>query len=424
MANFKETQETSGIAIQKAEAAKSYIEKKYSKIKILEKERKDNWEAIKTKISELNLSSQQSQQIINKIKQQEAQNMRLMRKKITANDFEPLSIIGKGAFGEVRICKCKHTQEIVAIKKMKKSEMIYKNQVSHVIAERDVLALANNISWIVELKNSFQDQKYLYLVMEFLQGGDLMTLLIERSILSEIEVRFYAAEIVLAIESVHKMNYIHRDIKPDNILLTKNGHIKLSDFGLCKQTNRKRLFSTVGTPDYIAPEVFGQEGYTESVDWWSVGIIIYEMLIGYPPFNSENPNSTCKKIVQWRKYFQFPNEPQISTVAKDLIKKLIIENEKRIGVNEIKNILFLMEQIGRIFNFKMLLLFQKQKVKQMIVDLKNMKKKNLGIMNIKIINSVLKTEIQIKILLAILIKGKKENFWFKPYKNLTMYKYK
>ena len=196
------------------------------------------------------------------------------------------------------MCRDRKTNDVVAIKKMKKSEMIYKNQVAHVRAERDILALANN-PWIVELKCSFQDEGFLYLVMEYLQGGDLMTLLMEKDILSEEMSRFYIAETILAIESVHNLNYIHRDLKPDNLIIGKDGHIKLSDFGLCKHVeikaksanineqmrsdlsnvvppknpnlsrsqaskraeyvrNRQLAFSTVGTPDYIAPEVFGQ----------------------------------------------------------------------------------------------------------------------------------------------------------------------
>ena len=127
---------------------------------------------------------------------------------------------------------------MVAIKKMKKSEMIFKNQVAHVRAERDILALANN-PWIVELKCSFQDENHLYLVMEYLQGGDLMTLLMEKDILSEEMSRFYIAETILAIESVHNLNYIHRDLKPDNLIIGKDGHIKLSDFGLCKHVEIK-----------------------------------------------------------------------------------------------------------------------------------------------------------------------------------------
>jgi len=156
------------------------------------------------------------------------------RQKINIRDFESIAIIGKGAFGEVRVCKYKLTGEIVAIKKMKKEEMYKKNQILHVRAERDVLSEAK-IPWIVELKYSFQDDLYLYLVMEFCPGGDLMSLLIHKDILSEDEAKFYIAGLVLAIESVHKLKCIHRDLKPDNILIDKNGHIKLSDFGLSKK---------------------------------------------------------------------------------------------------------------------------------------------------------------------------------------------
>jgi serine/threonine kinase 38 len=200
-------------------------------------------------------------------------------------------------------------------------------------AERDILTLADS-QWVVELKASFQDDNFLYLVMEFLQGGDLMTLLMEKDILSEEMSKFYMAETILAIESVHNLNYIHRDLKPDNLIIGKDGHLKLSDFGLCKHVeikqhskniaeqmrndlsnipkksevitskailnkrteylrNRKLAYSTVGTPDYIAPEVFGQQGYDETVDWWSCGAILFEMLVGYPPFISDEPSITC-----------------------------------------------------------------------------------------------------------------------------------
>jgi len=247
-------------------------------------------------MDKMQLNDREKELIKQEIQHKEAELYRLSRAKITVKDFEPLKIIGRGAFGEVRVCRDRKTREVVAIKKMKKTEMIYKNQVAHVRAERDILAIASN-PWIVELKCSFQDEKFLYLVMEFLQGGDLMTLLMEKDILSEDESRFYIAETILAVESVHKLDYIHRDLKPDNLLIGRDGHVKLSDFGLCKHVeikprktevhenirrdnlndeankngmnkqlfnkrveykrSRKLAYSTVGTPDYIAPEVFG-----------------------------------------------------------------------------------------------------------------------------------------------------------------------
>ena len=235
------------------------------------------------------------------------------------------------------------------------------------------MAKADN-EWIVELKYSFKDDENLYLVMEYLAGGDLMNLLIKKDILSEDESRFYIAEVILAIERVHSLDYIHRDLKPDNVLLDKEGHIKLTDFGLCKHAeiksnnaqpqysmkhsenfnalksmlnkrlgykrNRQLAFSTVGTPDYIAPEVFGPKGYDETVDWWSVGVILFEMLVGYPPFFSDDSSITCQKILHWKKTLVIPPEANLSPHATDLIKKLICDSDKMLGRNgahEIKN---------------------------------------------------------------------------------------
>jgi len=325
-------------------------------------------------MAELNIPEDQASKIKQEILHKEGENLRKKRQKITIFDFIPIKIIGKGAFGEVRICKYIPTGDIVAIKKMKKEEMHKKNQVLHVRAERDVLSEAKN-QWIVELKFSFQDQKFLYLGMEYLPGGDLMTLLMARDILPEEDAKFYAAEMVLAIESVHEMGCIHRDLKPDNVLIGKDGHIKLSDFGLSKKldvfldknnkfisnqdnkifhnnnTNlsyaeqfrifknmkskkrREKAFSTVGTPDYIAPEVFKQKGYGQEIDWWSLGVIMFEMMIGYPPFYSDSSTETCKKILNWESNLEIRSEANISKEAVDILKRLINDPEKRLGRN-------------------------------------------------------------------------------------------
>ena len=325
-------------------------------------------------MAELNIPEDQASKIKQEILHKEGENLRKKRQKISIFDFVPIKIIGKGAFGEVRLCKYVPTGDIVAIKKMKKEEMHKKNQVLHVRAERDVLSEAKN-QWIVELKFSFQDQKFLYLGMEYLPGGDLMTLLMARDILPEEDAKFYAAEMVLAIESVHDMGCIHRDLKPDNVLIGKDGHIKLSDFGLskkldvfldknnkfitnqdCKNFNnnnsnlsyaeqfrlfknmkskkrREKAFSTVGTPDYIAPEVFKQKGYGQEIDWWSLGVIMFEMMIGYPPFYSDSSTETCKKILDWENNLEIRKEANISKEAVDILKKLINDPEKRLGRN-------------------------------------------------------------------------------------------
>ena len=368
------------ITYERVKVAKEYIEKKYRLKKEEEQEKKKDWEEIMSRMTQLNLAEDEAAKIKEEILHKEGENLRKKRKKISIFDFEPLKIIGKGAFGEVRVCRYIPNNTIVAIKKMKKEEMHKKNQVLHVRAERDVLSEAKN-ECIVDLKFSFQDQNYLYLGMEFLPGGDLMSLLMAKDILPEQEAKFYAAEIVMAIESVHKLDCIHRDLKPDNVLIDSDGHIKLSDFGLTKKLDIKLIdnnlqnelrnfgnnnygtssnsrfknlsyaqqfsqfksmkskkrrafaYSTVGTPDYIAPEVIRQKGYGQEIDWWSLGVIMFEMMIGYPPFFSESSTETCKKILDWKNTLNIRPEANISKEAEDILRKLITDPENRLGVN-------------------------------------------------------------------------------------------
>ncbi|KAI0921115.1 Serine/threonine-protein kinase, variant 2 [Taiwanofungus camphoratus] len=273
------------------------------------------------------------------------------------------------------------------MKTLRKDEMLKKDQLAHVRAERDVLAESNS-PWVVQLYYSFQDSAYLYLIMEFLPGGDLMTMLIKYDTFSEDVTRFYIAECVLAIEAVHQLGFIHRDIKPDNILIDKDGHIKLSDFGLStgfhkqhdssyyqrlldsangvaspttaarnsvmvnaihltmsskdqiatwKANRRKLAYSTVGTPDYIAPEIFLQKGYGNECDWWSLGAIMFECLVGYPPFCSESTHETYHKIIQWPNYLAFPDDVHLSREAEDIIRRLITSPDRRLNVDQIKH---------------------------------------------------------------------------------------
>ena len=324
----------------------------------------------------MSLSATEQDLIKKELLRQEAEQLRKQRQKLTVYDFQPLSIIGKGAYGEVRLCKVKATGEVIAMKRMKKTEMKFKNQVKHIKAERDVLTRAAQSPWIVELKYSFQDAHCLYLGMEYLPGGDLMTLLMKKEILSEEEGRFYAAEILLGIEATHQLNYIHRDIKPDNILLDARGHVKLSDFGLCSyavrltqeivphsftlrrsqedpelpqpslatlptqsfQRSRQYAQSTVGTPDYIAPEVLTKRGYDHTADWWSYGAILFEMLVGYPPFYSDDPTMTCRKIVDWRRTLRIPANAGLSGAATDLLLRLLRDPQDRLGQHGVAEI--------------------------------------------------------------------------------------
>jgi len=307
----------------------------------------------------------------------ETEYMRLKRGKITGDTFETIKIIGRGAFGEVRLVRMKGTHNLYAMKKMKKSDMIKYNQVAHARAERDLMAankyMYKDNPWVVDLVYSFTDEKYLYLIMSYVPGGDLMTLLIRHGVLAEDQARFYIAEIIMAVDSVHKLHYIHRDVKPDNLLIDRNGHLKLSDFGLCldtkstgrgmlhnpaaarpltstpppisknllaswRQARRDMAHSTVGTPDYIAPEALLQRGYHEGSDWWSVGVILYEMLYGYPPFCADTPLETYQKILRFKTVLSFPFSPNVSRVARDLILKLLCDESERLqDVNAIKS---------------------------------------------------------------------------------------
>ncbi|XP_068326451.1 uncharacterized protein [Pyrus communis] len=363
----------SNVTKQRVAAAKQYIEDHYKKQMKSLQERKERRNILEKKLADADVSEEEQSNLLKYLEKKETEYMRIQRHKMGADDFEPLTMIGKGAFGEVRICREKATGHVYAMKKLKKSEMLRRGQVEHVKAERNLLAEVES-NCIVKLYCSFQDEEYLYLIMEYLPGGDMMTLLMRKDTLTEDEARFYIGETILAIESIHKHNYIHRDIKPDNLLLDRNGHMKLSDFGLCKpldcsilqekdfsvgknlsgalqsdgrpappkrtqqeqlqhwQRNRRMLaYSTVGTPDYIAPEVLLKKGYGMECDWWSLGAIMYEMLVGYPPFYSDEPMSTCRKIVNWRTHLKFPEEAKLSLEAKNLISKLLCNVDQRLG---------------------------------------------------------------------------------------------
>ncbi|KAL9314651.1 hypothetical protein ACSQ67_020103 [Phaseolus vulgaris] len=253
----------------------------------------------------------------------------------------------------VTLCQEKTSGNIYAMKKLKKSEMLTRGQVEHVRAERNVLAEVAS-DCIVKLFYSFQDEEHLYLIMEYLPGGDIMTLLMREETLTETVARFYIAQSVLAIESIHKHNYIHSlssihemEILDDGNLYDtmdvdgalpngRNGRRWKSPLEQLQhwQINRRKLaFSTVGTPDYIAPEVLLKKGYSVECDWWSLGAIMYEMLVGYPPFYSDDPVTTCRKIVHWKNHLKFPEEARLTPEAKDLICRLLCGVSHRLGTN-------------------------------------------------------------------------------------------
>ncbi|KAM3418659.1 Serine/threonine-protein kinase cot-1 [Cercospora zeina] len=325
------------------------------------------------------LSDSRKEREKSSLRKSEANFLRFLRTSEKPQNYNTLKIIGKGAFGEVRLVQRKHDGKIYALKSLIKQEMHKKDQLAHVRAERDILANADS-PWLVKLHTSFQDNTFLYMLMEFLPGGDLMTMLIKYEIFSEDITRFYMAEITLAIEAVHKLGFIHRDIKPDNILLDRGGHIKLTDFGLStgfskehsasyyqqlmsqtkskslaqnrnsvsidqiqltvsnrnqintwRKSRRQLAYSTVGTPDYIAPEIFSGKGYDFGCDWWSVGTIMFECLVGWPPFCAEEPHDTYRKIVDWPRHLQFPPDQQLGPEAEHFIRSLICDSQNRLG---------------------------------------------------------------------------------------------
>lgn len=302
-------------------------------------------------------------------------------------DYEILKPISRGAYGVVYLARKRLTGELFAIKVLKKSDVISKNQVTHIKHERKIMISTATSAHVATLYFSFQSRDYLYLVMDYVPGGDVAALLKKVGCLSERWAKQYICELVLALDSLHRQHILHRDLKPDNLLIDRNGHLKLSDFGLSSvtkarpQTRSSRTSSInsdvsysplsaspstaysiadppssfgkrpshemvkserasrklQGTPDYLAPETIeGDTILTEAADWWSVGCIFFELVYGFPPFNDETPNKVFSNILRGDVFWpELPEEADISPEAKAVIKQFLeLDVSKRLGSSE------------------------------------------------------------------------------------------
>ncbi|KAG6852561.1 hypothetical protein C0991_010933 [Blastosporella zonata] len=270
--------------------------------------------------------------------------LRRRRTKLKVDQFHIIAQVGQGGYGEVFLARKQETGEVCALKKMKKRTLHKMDEIRHVLVERDILT-ATKTPWLVRLLYAFQDPQHVYLAMEYVPGGDFRTLLNNSGVLKEEHARFYISEMFAAVTELHKLGYIHRDLKPENFLVDGTGHVKLTDFGLATGAlNPKRIESLkvkldkvkdhqiihrstlerrsiyrsirnedpryadsiVGSPDYMAPEVLRGKPYTYSVDFWSLGCILFEFLAGFPPFSGGTPEETWTNLKNWTKVLRRP----------------------------------------------------------------------------------------------------------------------
>ncbi|KAI9593253.1 kinase-like domain-containing protein [Syncephalis fuscata] len=249
-------------------------------------------------------------------------------------DFNLLDTLGTGTFGRVFLARSRDNNQIqlfdnqqyFAMKVLKKVEVVRLKQVEHINSEKDILSCVRH-PFIVNLFATFQDSTNLYMLMEYVIGGELFSHLRRAGRFTNEMTKFYAAEIVLAIEYLHSQDTIYRDLKPENLLLDHNGHVKITDFGFAKKVD-ERTWTLCGTPEYLAPEIIQSKGHGKPVDWWALGILIFEMLAGYPPFFDDNPFGIYEKILAGR--IQFP--AHFDPAAKDIVKRLLTaDRTKRLG---------------------------------------------------------------------------------------------
>jgi serine/threonine protein kinase len=242
------------------------------------------------------------------------------------SDFELKETIGTGTFGRVRLCRHKTLHKYFALKILKKQEVLRMKQIDHLLAEASILSEVSH-PFIVNMIRGFMDDDRLYILLEYVVGGELFSHLRKSGKFPNDVAKFYSAEVMNAFEYLHSKDIIYRDLKPENLLLDGLGNIKITDFGFAKRVS-ERTFTLCGTPEYLAPEMIQSKGHHKAVDWWALGILLYEMLVGYPPFFDESPFKIYEKILEGK--LQFPK--WIDPRAKDLTKGLLTQDPtKRLG---------------------------------------------------------------------------------------------
>lgn len=243
------------------------------------------------------------------------------------SDFEIYKVLGNGAFGVVFLVKHTKSGKYYAMKTLEKDKVVKLRQVEHSYYEKKILC-GLNFPFVIYMKYYFKDNVYIYFVLPFVPGGEMFTHLRKMGKFEETASKFYGAQVVLALEYLHSCDLVYRDLKPENILIDRAGYIKITDFGFCKLI-RGRTWTLCGTPEYLAPEIILSKGYGKSVDWWSLGILLYEMSAGHPPFFDSDPMRIYEKIVAGK--YRFPGH--FTSELKDLVGRVLqVDVSRRYGV--------------------------------------------------------------------------------------------
>lgn len=257
--------------------------------------------------------------------------------KETLEDFDIIQALGSGSFGNVFLIKHKGSSKLYALKAIEKEKIIKYKQLEHTKNEKKILQCLN-FPIAVYLVYCFKDNSFIHFVMPFIPGGELFGHLRKFGKFDEVQARFYTSQIILGMEYLHYLDLIYRDLKPENILIDHTGYLKITDFGFCKRMTRNRTYTLCGTPEYLAPEVILSKGYGKAVDWWAIGVLMYELVAGNPPFYANDPMRIYEKIVANK--YKMP--PSFSSDLSDLVRNILqgdltrrFGNLKN-GVNDIK----------------------------------------------------------------------------------------